>query len=83
MTSAFATPGRPPAPPFGSGPYGQPPRPSGTLGGRRPMRRFAVSLAIGLLVGFVELLVLMSVGDWIGPVLTILLRPSGLLGHWT
>lgn len=85
--TAFASPGRPPVPPFGdprgAGPYGQAPRPAGTVGGRRPMRRFVLSLAFGLLVGVVELLVLMAVGEWIGPGLTILLMlATSVLGVW-
>jgi UPF0716 protein FxsA len=47
------------------------------------MRRLLASLGIGLLVGFVELLAIMAVSDWIGPALTILLMiATSLVGVW-
>jgi UPF0716 protein FxsA len=47
------------------------------------MRRLLVSLAIGVIVGFVELLAVMAVSNWIGPALTILLMiATSVLGVW-
>jgi len=82
MSYAFASPGRPPAPPFGS-PYGSPSMPPGAVGRPRPMRRFLASLGVALIVGVVELLVLMAVGRWIGPAFTVLLMiATSVLGVW-
>jgi UPF0716 protein FxsA len=77
--STFASPGRPPAQPFGTGPSFGPP---GVVGGRRP-RPVLISLAVGVLLGFVELFVLMAIGQRIGPLATILLMiATSALGVW-
>lgn len=91
--TVYAVPGQPPTSSYGPGPYGRPQSgpsgpfgpfgPPGAVGGRRPARRILPGLAVGLLVGIVELLVLVAVGKLIGPGLTILLvLATSVLGAW-
>ncbi len=79
-TASFAAP-PPPARPPTDGPFG--PFGTATFGGRRPARRFLVTLAASLLVGVVEVMVLIAIGRWIGPGWTILfMLATSALGVW-